>query len=62
MSAPGNGEGSSRGNHTEGTLSDVLREPSRVPDVVMLTEMPEILETKEVLDPKEDLWLATNDG
>lgn len=62
MSALANGEGSSRGNQTEGTLSDVLREPSRVPEVVLLTEIPDGLETKEVLNPKEDLWLATNDG
>lgn len=62
MSVPGNGEVSSRGNRTEGTLSDVLREPSKVPEVVLLESMPEGLDTIEVLDPKEDLWLATNDG
>lgn len=62
MSASANGEGSSRGNRTEGTLDDVLRDPSRVPEVVLLKSMPEISETKEILDPTEDLWLATNDG
>lgn len=61
MSAPANGEGSSRRNRTEGTLGDVLREPSRVPDVVVLKNIPEGLVVKEVLDPKQDLWLATND-
>jgi hypothetical protein len=40
-----------------------MREPSTtVPDVVVLDSMPEGLERKETLDPKEDLWLSTVDG
>lgn len=61
-SASANGEGSSRGSRREGTLVDVMRAPSIAPDVVVLSRLPDGLETDEVLDPKEDLWLTTADG
>jgi hypothetical protein len=45
------------------TLHDVMRAPSStLPDVVVLDSLPEGLNRKEVLDPKEDLWLSTADG
>lgn len=56
------GEGSSRVNASEGTLDDVMRAPSKAPDVVVLDRIPDGLDTTEVLDPKEDLWLTTADG
>lgn len=56
------GEGSSRVNPSEGTLDDVMRAPSKTPDVVVLDQIPEGLDTREVLDPQEDLWLTTADG
>lgn len=63
----GIGEGSSSSPGTRrrafGTLSGVMREPSTtLPDVVVLDTMPDGLERREVLDPKEDLWLSTSDG
>jgi hypothetical protein len=63
----GIGEGSSSSAGTRrrafGTLSGVMREPSTtLPDVVVLDSMPDGLERREVLDPKEDLWLSTSDG
>lgn len=60
--ASDHGEGSSRVNPSEGTLDDVMRAPSKTPDVVVLDRIPEGLDTTEVLDPKEDLWLTTADG
>jgi len=40
-----------------------MRAPSSLlPEVVVLDSMPEGLDRKEVLDPKEDLWLSTADG
>jgi hypothetical protein len=40
-----------------------MREPSRtVPDVVVLDSLPDTAGRKDVLDPKEDLWLSTVDG
>lgn len=62
MSAPANGEGSSRESRTGGTLGDVMRDPSRIPEVVVLDRLPNGLNPKEILDPKEDLWLTTADG
>ncbi|KAJ4422147.1 hypothetical protein N0V82_003231 [Gnomoniopsis sp. IMI 355080] len=59
---PDRGEGSSRVNPSEGTLGDAMRAPSKTPDVVVLDRMPEGLDTKEVLDPEEDLWLTSADG
>ena len=45
------------------TLDHVMRAPSSLlPEVVVLDSMPEGLDRKEVLDPKEDLWLSTADG
>jgi hypothetical protein len=45
------------------TLSDVMRAPSStLPDVVVLQSVPDSTGRKEVLDPKEDLWLTTADG
>lgn len=61
-SASGNGEGSSRPIPAEGTLHDVVVAPSNAPDVVVLDRLPEGLDVKEVLNPKEDLWLTTADG
>ncbi|KAK4043635.1 hypothetical protein C8A01DRAFT_43392 [Parachaetomium inaequale] len=66
----GRGEGSSstsaeqqRRASTSRTLDDVMREPSRtVPDVVVLDSLPDTAGRKDVLDPKEDLWLSTVDG
>lgn len=60
-------EGSSSGGGARrrplGTLADVMREPSTtVPDVVVLDTMPDGLERREALDPREDLWLSTSDG
>lgn len=60
--ASDHGEGSSRVNPIEGTLDDVMRAPSKTPDVVVLDRIPDGLDTTEVLDPKEDLWLTTADG
>jgi len=52
-----------RNGHRDRTLEDVMREPSStLPDVLVLESMPEGLDRKEVLDPKEDLWLSTADG
>lgn len=45
-----------------GTLGGVMRGPSTLPDVVVLDSLPDGLERKETLDPKEDLWLSTSDG
>ncbi|KAH8890969.1 hypothetical protein GQ53DRAFT_841917 [Thozetella sp. PMI_491] len=61
------GEGSSSANarrHQQArTLADAMRAPSTTrPEVVVLDVMPEASEHKEVLDPKEDLWLSTADG
>ncbi|KAK4239814.1 hypothetical protein C8A03DRAFT_13817 [Achaetomium macrosporum] len=58
------GNGAERRRESTGrTLSDVMREPSTsVPDVVVLDSLPEGLERRETLDPKEDLWLSTVDG
>lgn len=56
------GEGSSRVNPSEATLGDAMRAPSKTPDVVVLDRIPDGLDTTEVLDPKEDLWLTTADG
>lgn len=40
-----------------------MRGPSAtLPGVVVLESMPEGLSRKEVLDPKQDLWLSTVDG
>ena len=65
----GRGEGSSSaGNEqrrasTSRTLADVMREPSTTtPGVMVLDSLPEIAGRKDVLDPKEDLWLSTVDG
>lgn len=64
----GAGEGSSsraagRQRVASRTLDDVMREPStRLPDVVVVDSVPEELERREVLNPKEDLWLSTSDG
>jgi len=45
------------------TLDDVMRDPSTsLPGVVVLESMPENLGRKEVLDPRQDLWLSTADG
>lgn len=53
--------GSSRSR--DRTLDDVMRGPSAtLPGVVVLESMPEGLSRKEVLDPKQDLWLSTVDG
>lgn len=44
------------------TLDDVMRAPSTtLPAVIVLDGLPEVTR-KEVLDPKEDLWLSTADG
>ncbi|KAK0618146.1 hypothetical protein B0T17DRAFT_325208 [Bombardia bombarda] len=70
-SGSGSGErGSSSSNAAGGggrqhpqTLDHVMRAPSTtLPDVVVLNSPPEETERKEVLDPKEDLWLSTADG
>ena len=65
----GRGEGSSAaGNEqrrasTSRTLADVMREPSTTtPGVMVLDSLPETTGRKDVLDPKEDLWLSTVDG
>jgi hypothetical protein len=40
-----------------------MRAPSSsLPDVIILESLPEGIGRKEVLDPKEDLWLTTADG
>ena len=40
-----------------------MRAPSAtLPDVIVLESLPEGLDRKEVLNPKEDLWLTTADG
>ena len=45
------------------TLAEVMRAPStNRPDVMVLDVTPESLTQKEVLNPKEDLWLSTSDG
>ncbi|KAK0656734.1 hypothetical protein B0T16DRAFT_452269 [Cercophora newfieldiana] len=52
-----------RPDRPDRTLDDVMRAPSStLPDVVVLESMPEGLNRKELLDPKEDLWLSTADG
>lgn len=63
----GRGEGSSgneqRRASTSRTLADVMREPSTTtPGVMVLDSLPETTGRKDVLDPKEDLWLSTVDG
>lgn len=66
----GNGGGEGSSSNTGGrrravleTLDDVMREPSMtLPDVVVLDSIPDGLERREVLDPREDLWLSTSDG
>ncbi|KAK3310565.1 uncharacterized protein B0T15DRAFT_489240 [Chaetomium strumarium] len=59
----GNNGAERRRESTSRTIGDVMREPStRVPDVVVLDSLPEDLERRETLDPKEDLWLSTVDG
>ncbi|KAK3941566.1 hypothetical protein QBC46DRAFT_100806 [Diplogelasinospora grovesii] len=60
-SGEGSNSAAARRENTR-TLDDVVREPSRLPDVVVLDAMPEGLEREEILDPKEDLWLSTADG
>ncbi|KAH8905447.1 hypothetical protein BR93DRAFT_970237 [Coniochaeta sp. PMI_546] len=66
--ASGGGEGSSSssteaGHRAPRTLEDVMRAPSStLPDVIVLESLPEGIDRKEVLDPKEDLWLTTADG
>ncbi len=45
------------------TLAEVMRAPStNRPDVMVLDATPDSLTKKEVLNPKEDLWLSTSDG
>jgi hypothetical protein len=40
-----------------------MREPSTTtPGVMVLDSLPETTGRKDVLDPKEDLWLSTVDG
>ncbi|KAK3898148.1 hypothetical protein C8A05DRAFT_38274 [Staphylotrichum tortipilum] len=57
------GEASSSSSSAERTLGDVMRDPSTtVPDVVVLDTLPETSPRRDVLDPKEDLWLSTVDG
>jgi hypothetical protein len=62
----GGGGGTGEANSsTTRTLRDVMQEPSTsVPDVVVLDSLsePEEPEPKDVLDPKQDLWLSTADG
>jgi len=66
----GAAEGSSSSTTTDGnngqdlrTLGDVMRAPSStLPDVIVLNSLPDETDRKEVLDPKEDLWLTTADG
>lgn len=63
----GEGSSSSPGRRPSATssrtLNDVMREPSTtVPDVVVLDSIATGTARKEVLDPKEDLWLSTADG
>lgn len=64
----GGGEGSSSSTTEAGqrlprTLDEVMRAPSSTqPDVIVLESLPEGLDCKEVLNPKEDLWLTTADG
>lgn len=54
---------SSSSRSRDRTLDDVMRGPSAtLPGVVVLESMPEGLSRKEVLDPKQDLWLSTVDG
>ena len=49
--------------HNLQTLDDVMRDPSStLPDVVVLDSLPDGSDRKDVLDPKEDLWLSTSDG
>ncbi|KAK5663457.1 hypothetical protein OQA88_3886 [Cercophora sp. LCS_1] len=62
-SAAGPSTASAHHGQQNRTLEDVMREPSaRQPDVVVLNSLPEEVNRKEVLDPKEDLWLSTADG
>lgn len=62
------GEGSSSSATAAGpripvTLEDVMRAPSsNLPDVIVLESLPPGVYRREVLDPKEDLWLTTADG
>ncbi|KAK1754946.1 hypothetical protein QBC47DRAFT_301732 [Echria macrotheca] len=51
-----------RSRPTERTLADVMRAPSMLPPVVVLDGVPAETTRKEILDPKEDLWLSTADG
>ncbi|OIW34855.1 hypothetical protein CONLIGDRAFT_27761 [Coniochaeta ligniaria NRRL 30616] len=65
--AAGSGEASSSsteaGHQIPRTLEDVMRDPSsNLPDVIVLESLPEGIDRKAVLDPKEDLWLTTADG
>lgn len=62
-SGSGRGRGAEGSSSTSRTLADVMREPSTsVPDIVVLDSLPETGGRKDVLDPKEDLWLSTVDG
>ena len=58
------GEGSSRpATGTSSTLGEAMRAPSTTtPEVVVLDDFPAELARREVLDPREDLWLSTSDG
>lgn len=70
VSGSGSGEGSSSTATVNAsqrsplrTLDDVMRAPSAtLPDVIVLEGLPDGLDRREVLDPKEDLWLSTADG
>jgi hypothetical protein len=54
------GQANQRGE-TSRTLDSAMMEPSTAPDVVVLDFLDEE-RTKEVADPKKDLWLSTADG
>ncbi|KAK1832885.1 hypothetical protein QBC39DRAFT_64893 [Podospora conica] len=63
ITTPGETTSSSSSRGRDRTLDDVMRDPSTIlPGVVVLESMPEGVSRKEVLDPKEDLWLSTADG
>jgi hypothetical protein len=45
------------------TLGDVMRAPSTVPPEVVVLDSPHSEKArKEILNPREDLWLSSADG
>lgn len=55
--------GNNAGDHERMTLDDVMRAPStNRPGVVVLDSTHDNKNRKDVLNPREDLWLSSADG